>query len=286
MIENRPCQLVTAVLVSLFVTAVPLSEVTASDFESQWVAMPITVDGDADDWENIPTTYLEDEGVVLGMCNDSTNVYVLFRIRDARSAMSIRRAGLTIWLNSEGKEKKKFGVRYNGGPSLSEIRELMTDEEEEMFSEIPPERMDRMGRRFSGIEDRFTVFYDGEDKSDSIPTDGSRGPAVSYASSNGLYTYEFSIPLQNSDYGIYGMGALFDEDICIGPEWGGRPDDRGPGGGMGRGGGPGGGMGGGSGGRGGRGGGRGGGPPGGSRMGPSEEHEFWVTTKLALPDGE
>ncbi len=271
MTNNSLSRLVVIVSVMAIAGIVPLSNGAASDFESRWIDKPISVDGDADDWENIPTTYLEDEGVVLGMCNDSMNVYVLFRIRDARSAMSIRMSGLTIWLNSEGKEKKQFGVRYNGGPSLAEIRELMADDEEDMFENIPPRMKDRMENRLSAGE-KFTVIYKSEDKRDSIPTDGSRGPAVSYASSNGLYTYEFSIPLQVSDYGIYGMGASLDEDICIGPKWGGRPERRDSGGAdMGR--------------KGGRGGGRGGGPEG-RRMQPSEEHEFWMKTKLASPNGE
>ena len=252
----------------------------ASDLTSFWTHEPITVDGEVTDWDSIPTVYLDDEGVVVGICNDSINVYIMYRFRDAKSLRAIRMTGLKVWLDAKGKKKKDFGIRYNGGPTFSEIHELTGTDEEDFFSNMSPERRERMMQRMSGDREQFTVIYRGKEQRETIPTNGSRGPAVSFASSDGFIAYEFSIPLQTSDYGTFGIGAQPDEKIGIGSEWGGRRergDGEGDMMGMGRGGG----------GRGGdSGGGRRGSRGGGDRMQMPEKQEFWFKTKLASPPAE
>ncbi len=256
------------------------SATQASDLTSFWTPEPITVDGDVTDWDSIPTVYLEDEGVAVEICNDSTNVYIMYRFRDAKSLRAIRMTGLKVWLDAKGKKKKDFGIRYNGGPTFSEIQELTGTDEEDFFNTMPPERRERMMQRMSGDREQFTVIYRGKEQRETIPTNGSRGPAVSFASSDGFIAYEFSIPLQPSDYGTFGIGAQPDEKIGIGSEWGGRREREGRDGGMT-------GMGRGGGGRGGDfGGGRRGSRSGGDRMQMPEKQEFWFKTELAPPPAE
>jgi hypothetical protein len=262
------------VLVAAVLAAFPaLGVCGTADVIACWTEAQMSIDGQAVDWDGIPTTYLDDEGAVVGMCSDSGQVYVLFRIRDARSALHIRRSGLTVWLNADGKKKKEFGVRYFGGPQLSEIRELLGAGEDGQRPDMPPERIARMEEMSLGTGELCRVIYRAKEQPDTIPTDGSRGPAVGYAPGNGLFTYELAVPLQASDYAIFGMGAQPGQKICLGVEWGGRPGRAGggiDGQGMGRGG-PGGRI----------GGGRGGGRPGRGRMQPFEKHEIWFETELA-----
>lgn len=271
-------QIALALIVSAYLI-VPMAT-QASDLTSFWTPVPIIVDGEVTDWDSIPTVYLEDEGVAVGICNDSTNVYIMYRFRDAKSLRAIRMTGLKIWLDAKGKKKKDFGIRYNGGPTFSEIQELTGADEEDSFGNMSQERRERMMQRMSGEEVRFTVIYRGKEQREAIPTDGSMGPAVSFASSDGFVAYEFSIPLQTSDYGTFGIGAQPDKKIGIGSEWGGRREREGRDDGMM-------GMGRGGGGRGGDfGGGRKGSRGGGSRMQMPKKQEFWFKTELAQPPAE
>lgn len=271
-------QIALALIVSAYLI-VPMAT-QASDLTSFWTPVPIIVDGEVTDWDSIPTVYLEDEGVAVGICNDSTNVYIMYRFRDAKSLRAIRMTGLKIWLDAKGKKKKDFGIRYNGGPTFSEILELTGADEEDSFGNMSQERRERMMQRMSGEEVRFTVIYRGKEQREAIPTDGSMGPAVSFASSDGFVAYEFSIPLQTSDYGTFGIGAQPDKKIGIGSEWGGRREREGRDDGMM-------GMGRGGGGRGGDfGGGRKGSRGGGSRMQMPKKQEFWFKTELAQPPAE
>ncbi len=259
------------VLTVLLITA-PSSGNAAGDLECRWANRPIEVDGQVTDWDSIPTAYIEDEGFIVGLCNDSTNLYILFRFRDMKWLRSIRMSGLTLWLDANGKKKKEFGFRYRGGPSFAEMQELLGSEDREFVDHMPPERMERTGHRMSGEVDEITVIYRGREQPETIRANGSGGPAVCFASSGMLFTYEFSVPLQTSDYGTYGMGAQQGKEICVGIEWGGmNRDDRpeGP---------P---MGGGEGFGGVRDGGRMGGGRPGRRMEPAEQHEFWAKATLS-----
>ena len=118
-----------------------------------------------------------------------------------------------------------------------------------------------------------------------------KGCSYPFASPQGTYTYEFSIPLKKVDVFDFGFGAEPGQIICLGLEWGGMGEmDRekmkemggGPPGGMS--GGPPGGMGGGP--PGGMGGGRDGEPGDRPGMQKSEEQELWVKTQLASPAEE
>ena len=146
---------------------------------------------------------------------------------------------------------------------------------------LTPEQQQRVAEMEETVSDQITIIDKKSSQEKTVRADGSGGPAVCFASPQGTYTYEFSIPLKKGDAFEYGIGAEPGQVICLGLEWGGmgkenrqRMMDR-------MGGGPPGGMGGGP--PGGMGGGRGGGPRGGGRTQPPEEQELWVKTQLASP---
>ena len=53
-----------------------------------------------------------------------------------------------------------------------------------------------------------------------IRPDGTLGPAIAIDTSDGFYTYEFSIPLQESEVRFFGLGASSNSDIAINVKWG------------------------------------------------------------------
>jgi len=235
-------------------------------------------DGFTRDWDGIAMTYFEDEQVSLGMANDSGRLYVLLRTGRQDVARLIRMTGLTLYFDSNGKQKKDFKLFYRGGPDLK-----------------PPRGQDADfggGRGMGGMRpepppEQFRCYQKDRIIEKDIPTDGTEGPAVGLDTTQGLYAYEFSVPLGESGVRYYGMGAEPGARITVGLIWGDmsdmpRPGGMGGGRGGGMGGGPPGGMGGGMGRGGGGRGGKGGGRMGGMKM--PEKQEIWIKTNLATID--
>jgi len=250
-----------------------------TEVQSHWSAEPVKVDGEMTEWPSGSTVYFEDSGVQLGLRNDNQNLYILFRFSNQAWARSIRMGGVTLWLDNSGKNKKDFGIRYAGGPSFSDLQKMRPSNEGGFRETLTPEQQQRLVEMEKTIADQITIINKKGDQEITLPADGSKGPAGSFASPQGTYTYEFSIPLQKSDVSRYGIGAQPGQTICLGLEWGGISEsDRKrmmpEGGGMGGGPPGGGGM-----------------LPGGGRSGPggtqpSEKQEIWVKTLLASPPAE
>jgi hypothetical protein len=251
-----------------------------------WSSNPIRIDGKSGDWSGIPVTIFEEQGAVLALANDSENLYVQFRTRDRRWVRTIRRSGLTIYVNNKAKKDKDFFVRFKGGHHLADFQ----GRQEPVDSNSAEEHLNPWSRSSipfnADTTEVFTCYQKDKVIEKPIPLDGSEGPSAGCDTSFGFYTYELSIPLSESTVRYYGIGAAPGQKISIGVEWGGMGDFRRdrpggmtmggpPGGGFPGGGGPpGGGMGGRPGGMGGR---------GEDRRGSPEKQEVWLKTALAAP---
>ncbi len=258
----------------LLTAATLLAGCKTIEMESQWSAAEMKADGRTTDWELTLTGFLEDEGIALAVCNDAQRLYFLVRHNDPRWAQAIRRGGLTLWLDAKGGKNKQFMIRYRGGHSRTELG-LAADTSQRR--KMPPPFDERFADQPQNRKEKFTCYQEGRIVEKGIPVDGSEGPAAGFAIQQGIFTYEFSIPLQESAVRYYGIGAEPGQTISIGVERGdiSRDELRRAGQGMG-----------GPGGRGGRGGGRigdgtGRGGRGGSRPMPPEKQEIWIKTILA-----
>ena len=281
-----------AVFVLLLTGLSLLSGCKSQEVQTNWAAEPVKVDGEMAEWTGGSTVYFEDIGVQLGLQNDSQNLYLLFRFSNQAWAHAVRMGGVTLWLDDSGKKKKDFGIRYCGGPPLSELQRTGASSRGGFRETLTPEQQQRLQDVEEAAADQITVIDKKSSREIALSPDGSGGPAASFASPQGIYTYEFSIPLERGDVFDHGIGTHPGQTICLGLEWGGMDKkDResmmkkmggGSPGGMGgpppggRGGGP----------PGGTGGGPGGGPRGGSGMKAPEKQELWVKTQLALPAEE
>ncbi len=237
------------------------------------------VDGNLNDWEGKATSYFEEQSAVIGLTNDSERLYIHFRTKDAKMAGLIRRAGLAIYVDNEGGQKKNFYVKLYDGPDMGAMRPGRDGEPERSPEDIPPEMQDRFKMMGGDSRKRMVCFVKDRITEMPIAMDGSQGPSAAYDTCWGFYSYEISIPLQESIVRYYGMNSDAGQTISIGAVWGDidmsemrkemgdRPGGMGGskpgGGGM-----PGGGM-------------PGGGRPGGMEM--PEKQEIWFKTTLATP---
>jgi hypothetical protein len=251
------------------------------ELQTRWSAEPVKVDGEMTDWPSGSTVYFEDPGVQLGLRNDDQNLYLLVRFDNRSWARAIRMGGLTVWLDSSGKKKKDFGIRYFGGPSAFDMQKPGGSQGGGFRESLSPEQQQRLEEMEKARADQILVIDKKADNEIGLPADGSAGPAASSASSQDAYTYELSLPLRKGGTSGFGIGAEPGKIISLGFEWGGvSREDRqkmmesmGGGSPRGMGGGPHGGP--------------GGGMPGGRRSGikSAEKQELWVKTRLASPDG-
>jgi hypothetical protein len=273
-----------ALLSSALLGFILITGCNTQEVQTYWSAAPVKVDGEMTEWPSGSTAYFEDLGVQLGLRNDDQNLYLLFRFNNQNWARAIRMGGMTLWLNNSGKKKKDFGIRYTGGPSLSDQKMLGTSDRGGFRQAMTPEQQQRFLEMEQDTVGQITVVDKKSNQEMTMRADGSGGMVVSFSSSQDIYTYEFSIPLHKGDVFDCGIGAEPGQAISLGVEWGGMSkEDRekmreGMGGGP-----PGGGS-------GPPPGGMGGGPPGGKGGGrgmqPTEKQELWVKTQLALPSSE
>lgn len=260
-----------AIIFLAFAGFILIAGCNTQEVETHWSPEPIKVDGEITEWNNMPMNYFEESGVGLGLCNDTENLYILFRFNNTQWARAIRMGGLTLWLDNSGKKKKDFGIRYTGGPSLSDLQKL-GGPGGGFRESLTPEQQKRLTEMEMDMADQITVIDKKANQEINLRPDGSGGPAVSFASVQGIYAYEFSIPLRKGDVFDHAVGANPGQTICLGLEWGDMGGGmRKPPGGGGRGG-------------------MGGGPPGGGRGGPHmqqpEKQEVWLKTQLASPPEE
>jgi len=254
-----------ALLLLTLTTSTLLTGCNTQEVQTNWSAEPVQVDGEMTGWDGITLTYFEDFGAQLGLSNDNEKLYILFRFNNQAWAQAIRMGGVTLWLDNSGKKKKDFGIRYTGGLSLSELQKMRPSGKGGFRETLTPEQQQRLQDMEKSTADQITVIDKKSNQEITTRADGSGGPAACFASPQGIYTYEFSIPLQKNDVLGYAIGAEPGQIICLGLEWGGiskedrqKMMDR-------------------------MGDGRGAGPRGRPGMQPPEEEELWVKTQLASP---
>ena len=204
----------------------------------------MNVDGHANDWPEASLKYFPDQEAVIGVAHDSTRLYLLVRFRDEKWVRVVGMAGLKWKFKGSGDSAQTVVLNYRGGtPAMP-----MNSERRGPTEENPPPS-DSDGPGWGPSDQRtFTCSIVDRIAEKEIPTDGAEGPAAAFANDQGLYTYEFSIPLAKGAVRFYGLGITAEDRLTVDATWGDlsemrkrmhRPDDM-PQGGMG--GGPPGGM--------------------------------------------
>jgi len=81
--------------------------------ESIWVGASLSIDGLDDDWVGDTLNFEKKFDVDYAFRNDADNLYVLFVFKDPVYQSTIKDTGMTLWINTEGKKKKKYGIHFN-----------------------------------------------------------------------------------------------------------------------------------------------------------------------------
>jgi hypothetical protein len=285
------------------------------DMMSRWRTIEMTVDGQSDEWKEL--NRVPKANLSAAFVNDGEALYICLTTSDENARRQILREGLQLWLDVQGGQKKRIGIRFpamsraagpggpdgsgRGGPPPGDWGGSETSSDrsgggrrqpppgDPTESRIPPEmqrRVEILGQRDS---DRRVVLLE-----------ETPGLEAHVGVEEGVLVWEARLPIAKTRSDLWAFVAAPGTVIGVGfetsaPEMGRPPGGMGggmgpgggggmgPGGGMGGGGrGPGGGMGGGMGGGGrGPGGGMG---PGGVGMRPPDmgsQVKSWLTVQLA-----
>ncbi len=79
--------------------------------ESCRPAVAPEIDGKVDDWA-VEWQKDPDNKFSYNVCNDHENLYIRLKISDGMTQVKTARFGLTVWLDPNGKRKRKLGLKY------------------------------------------------------------------------------------------------------------------------------------------------------------------------------
>ncbi|MCP2619957.1 hypothetical protein NLC35_01775 [Candidatus Aminicenantes bacterium AC-334-K16] len=204
----------------LVITLTFLLPLVAKDVivQSKWAPQPIALDANSEDWSPELLNNWDKFKVDYGFLNDGVNLYGIIILNDRDYWSTISQTGLTIWINTEGKKKKKIGVHYRlrrvSGEEMVAILEkkegtLSEERKAEILSR--PQYMYYEGQFIDKKGNPLEVTPVGEDF--ILPT--FRTNRV-----QGKLIYEFRLPLNIKE--LYeGAPPDLTKELRIGFEWGG-----------------------------------------------------------------
>ena len=182
-------------LLSLIVLAVCLAGFSKEKtIACMWRASPLSIDGVDDDWAGDSLSFEKKFEVDYAFQNDAENLYVLFIFKDPLFLSTIKDTGMTVWINTEGKKKKKYGITFK-------MRKVSA---EDIISLLEKQRGPLPEAEKNNIRSKpYYTFYQGDvrDKKGNILTPTALGgelpvPIFKSQPKQKMMVYEFVMPLR------------------------------------------------------------------------------------------
>ncbi len=123
-------RVMTKIFASLLTVIALIGNAAAQDTESNCqMANVIVVDGKADEWT---LTWIEgdDKNFSYNVCSDDNNLYVRMKTTNDMVKRKIGLFGLTMWMDPNGKKKRKLGFKFPSGTEGAERMETFRKESE------------------------------------------------------------------------------------------------------------------------------------------------------------
>jgi hypothetical protein len=183
---------------------------------------PLNIDGTMDDWKE-DTLYFEKKAAAdIGFKNDGETLFILFHFKDPKHLSTIQSTGMTIWFDTEGKEKKNYGITF--------LKKIIAAKDylsllEKQRGPLSEEDKNKVLANPSYIFHETNVTNK-KDKSSSDETGSEQTkPAIFRSeSTKEMAVYEFAIPLKRVSRSAPGIDTEPGKVIKVGFEWGGMTD--------------------------------------------------------------
>jgi hypothetical protein len=77
-----------------------------------WQKEPVTIDGDSKEWPSPYPNYDSKAMIAYATSNDKDNLYITIESGDEYTQMKILKAGLTVWIDTDGKKGQYLAIHY------------------------------------------------------------------------------------------------------------------------------------------------------------------------------
>jgi uncharacterized membrane protein YgcG len=175
---------------------------------SAWAMADVKVDGSARGWAEMLRP-LGDPPMVIGVQNDGRYLYLCLKTSDPIVKRQIAREGLTVWLNGEGKDAKRFGVRYpvgmgsrNGRPQPEQGK--------------PPEGEDAAAASPVHVPGEFELIGPTADDRSRVPLGPDEPVQAALGDDSGVMVLEMRVPLRPSEAHPLAVEAAPGATIALG----------------------------------------------------------------------
>jgi len=184
-----------------------------------WRGSPLSIDGADDDWTGDALSFEKKFEVDYAFQNDAENLFVLFVFKDPLFLSTIKDTGMTLWINTAGKKKKKYGITFKiiNVPADNLISLL-----EKQKGPLPEAEKNRIRSKPN------YMFYQGDvrDKKGNILTPEALGgelpmPVFKSQPKQKMMVYEFVMPLRILEKLSAKHKIEPGKTVKIGFEWGG-----------------------------------------------------------------
>jgi len=206
----------------LFIMIVAVSLIGFSKeeaFESSWAASLLKIDGISKEWSTDSFGFEKRVKVDYAFMNNDESLYVLFIFKDRKYLSTIRHTGFTIWLNTEGKKKKIYGIKFRE-------RKVSADE---LIAAIEIKEGPRSEAEKQQIKaNPFYFIYQGEviDKKGKVLIEssfagGKNVPGFRSKPQKEGIVHEFKVPLKVLEQLSADQVLELGKTLKVGFEWGG-----------------------------------------------------------------
>ncbi|OFW21687.1 MAG: hypothetical protein A3G21_14940 [Acidobacteria bacterium RIFCSPLOWO2_12_FULL_66_21] len=197
--------------------------------ESRWRDRAIAIDGDSVDWPGPLVPFDDKHAMTFGAANDGEFLYVAVIAGDQTARMQIVREGLVIWFDPDGKDKKRFGIKfpigagftggagYGGFGGRGRGRGGDPGERQRPTGDDPDQEPGGGAPRLEPAN-RLEVLGPGNDDVRSYMRDRAPGIEAQIAQAGGTLVYELKVPLAVTSDFPYAIGAKPGAAIGIGLE--------------------------------------------------------------------
>ena len=202
-------------LLLLVAVAAPFAAAAkTTQLASPWQKIQLKVDGDISDWPAPSWQTEKDVQVDYAFGNDDGSLYLVFVFKDQKFLSSIAQTGFTVWINDQGKKKKKIGLRFEKKTlSAADLVAGM----EKRNGPMAEDKKKEMLAKPAYVVNRFTaVDGDNEDRTARV---FQQPPLPDFASkaAPGRLVFEFRIPIGPGN----GLNLAPGKTVMVGFDWGG-----------------------------------------------------------------
>ena len=205
------------VILSISVSAFAKDDV----FQSRWIKEKIMMDGSDEDWAPEMLRTYKKFSVDCAFKNDGNYMLALFVFKDPAYLTSVKESGIIIWLNTDGKKKKRYGIRFWNMKMTAEQYIKLLEAQQGPLSE--QQKNDILVKQTYDIADIKVTNKDA--KSELKEKVEIRPAAFETQTFEDRIVYEFAIPLERLYDKAPGVGTVPGETVKVGFEWGGITDE-------------------------------------------------------------